>query len=286
MEDNTQAAAPAAAPSPAEQPPPNAPSPEQASTEATAAPQAPEPELDDDGGEKIDLAKPLSKSQIRRLQRKAEFEALREENARLRQSIPPPAPRQERTVADLIGAPPDPRQFRDVPSYNAAVAAYEVHRNIATRQLAAEKAAETERETLRQSAVARSYAEKQAKARARLPDYDKVVAQAAGIQVAPAVSEAIINSELAPDLEYHLAANPAKLHALNLMRPTDVAREIGRLEAVLSSTTQPRTTQAPPPPSALKGGTAGPTKTLADLAARDNVAEYAERRKAELNARR
>jgi hypothetical protein len=70
------------------------------------------------------------------------------------------------------------------------------------------------------------------------------------------------------------------------MSAGQVAREIGRLEAVLQATPQARTTQAPPPPSALKGGTAGPTRTLADLASRDNVAEYAERRKAELNAAR
>jgi hypothetical protein len=277
LTDDTQAAASAAAPSPADQPPPN-PAPEQNAAPEGQVPEAPEPELDDDGGEKIDLAKPLSKSQIRRLQRKAEFEALRDENARLRQSIPPPAPRQERTVNDLIGPPPDPRQFRDIPSYNAAVAAYQVHQGIATRQLAADKAAETERETLRQSATARSYAEKQAKARARLPDYDKVVGQAAGIQVSNAVSQAIIESDLAPDLEYHLAANPAKLHALNTMRPEQVAREIGRLEAVLASTPQARTsTQAPPPPTALKGGSAGPPKQPQSM----NMDEYVAWRKSQ-----
>lgn len=281
MTDETQAAAPAAATSPADQPPPN-PAPEATAAPAEGQPpEASEPELDEDGGERIDLAKPLSKSQIRRLQRKAEFDALREENTRLRQSIPPPAPRQERTVTDLIGAPPDPRQFRDVASYNAAVAAYQVHQGIATRQLAAEKAAETERETLRQEATARSYTDKQAKARARLPDYDKVMAQAAGITVKQHVANAIVDSEMAPELEYHLAANIAKLHALNAMRPDQAARELGRIEATLSAAPQARSTQAPAPLTPLKGGAAGPMKSLADLAKGEDMSDYIARRRAD-----
>lgn len=281
LADEPQAAGTAAAPNPAEQSPPVA------VDQAQAAPLdgqiiPPEPELDEDGDEKVDITKPLSKSQLRRIQRKAEFESLKEENARLRQQLPPPGPRPNRTVEDLIGPPPNPQNYRDVASYNAAVAAWDINRGVATRQLAADKAADTERENARQNALARSYSEKQAKARQRLPDYDKVVAAAAGIEVRPAVSAAIIESDLAPELEYHLAANPAKLHALNNMRPEQVAREIGRLEAVLGTTPQARTaTQAPPPVSPLRGGAAGPARSLADLAKGDDATDYIAQRRAE-----
>jgi len=284
LADNEQAAAPAAATNPADQPPPSAPTPEQAApVEGQEAAPAPEPEDDEDAP--VDISKPLTKSQLRRLQRQNREREITAENARLRevvQAIEPP-PR-TLSLEERIGAPPNPQSYQNNPAaYWAAKAAYDVHRQVAEKQIAAERTVAQARETAKYQALARTYEERQIKARSRLPDYDKVVGAAAarmyatGTTVSQPLIDAIVTSDLSPEIEYHLALNPAKLHALNQMRPEQVAREIGRLEAVLQATPPARTsTQAPPPPSALKGGSAGPARSLADM----SMDEYVAARKA------
>ena len=287
MDDTEQAAVPAAAPSPAEQPTPESPTPE---TAAAPEGQQPAPEGDeDDEDAPVDISKPLTKSQLRRLQRQTKERETQAEVARLRevvQTLEPPA--RVLSLEERIGAPPNPQNYQGNPqAYWAAKATYDIHRQVAERQIAAEKTVAETREAAKRQTIARNYEERQSKARARLPDYDKVMAAAAGIEVRQPVINAIVESDLSPEIEYHLALNPAKLHALNNMRPEQVAREIGRLEAALASAPQPRTaTQATPPVTPLKGGSAGPSKGLEDLAKSDNVNEYAERRKAALNAGR
>jgi len=287
LEDNAQAAAPAAAPSPAEQPPPNAPTPEQA-TDAPEGQAAPEAEADEDDDAPVDISKPLSKSQLRRLQRQTREREIQAENARLRevvQTLAPPA--RILSVEERIGRPPNPANYAQNPgAYWAAKATYDVLKQGAESQFAAEKSAADTREMASHQALVRTYEERQVKARTRLPDYDKVVGAAAASMIASGVSisqplrEAIVTSDLSPEIEYHLALNPAKLHALNNMPAGQVAREIGRLEAVLQATPQARTTQAPPPPSALKGGAAGPVRSLAELAKGEDASAYIAARRA------
>jgi len=282
LEDTTQAAAPAAATTPADQPPPNAPTPEQASDAPEGQAAAPETDADEDDDAPVDISKPLSKSQLRRLQRQTREREIQAENARLRevvQTLAPPA--RILSVEERIGKPPNPANYAQNPAaYWAAKATYDVLRQGAESQFAAEKSAAETREAAKRQVVARNYEERQSKARARLPDYDKVVASAAGITLAAPLIDAIVESELAPEIEYHLALNPAKLHALNNMPAGQVAREIGRLEAVLQATPQARTTQAPAPVSPLKGGAAGPVKSLAELAKGEDASAYIAARRA------
>jgi hypothetical protein len=291
LEDTTQAAAPAAATTPADQPPPSAPTPEQATDAPEGQAAAPETDADEDDDAPVDISKPLSKSQLRRLQRQTREREIQAENARLRevvQTLAPPA--RILSVEERIGKPPNPANYAQNPAaYWAAKATYDVLKQGAESQFAAEKSAAETREMAGYQAIARTYEERQNKARARLPDYDKVVGavaasmRASGVPISPPLAEAIVTSELAPEIEYHLALNPAKLHALNNMPAGQVAREIGRLEAVLQATPPARTsTQAPPPPSALKGGAAGPVKTLADLAKGEDASDYIAARRAAL----
>lgn len=79
------------------------------------------------------------------------------------------------------------------------------------------------------------------------PDYDKVIAAAADLAVAPYVAEALKDSDNGPALLYHMAKNPDIADRLNGMTPTRAAMEIGRLEATLGAKPVKTPSNAPAP---------------------------------------
>ncbi|MCW5714897.1 MAG: hypothetical protein KIT43_10335 [Bauldia sp.] len=135
----------------------------------------------------------------------------------------------------------------------------------------------------RHTALARAYAAKQDHARAELPDYDRVVG-AARMPVSHALAEALVESEHTARLEYHLARSPEKLAELNRLSPREAARAVGRLETAIAGAAAPRPTRAPAPLAPLRGGAAGPMRSLAELATSENAADYIELRRAQRRA--
>jgi hypothetical protein len=77
------------------------------------------------------------------------------------------------------------------------------------------------------------------------PDYVDVVGNS-DVPVANHVAEHIMDSDVGPQLAYHLAKNPDQALRLNAMSPTAAAREIGRIEATLA---KPQSAGTPPPPA-------------------------------------
>lgn len=103
---------------------------------------------------------------------------------------------------------------------------------------------------------------------ADLPDYAEVVGQS-DVPAAPHVLESILDSDVGPQLAYHLAKHPDVAERLNAMTPVQAAREIGRLEAAVASpaAAQPtppakRTTTAPTPINPVRGGNGQFTKPV------------------------
>lgn len=135
----------------------------------------------------------------------------------------------------------------------------------------------------RHAARVQAYAAKQDHVRTELPDYDRVVS-AARIPVSAALAAALVDSEHTARLEYHLAKNPERLAELNRMPPREAARAVGRLKAAIAGAAEARPTRAPAPLTPLRGGAAGPLRSLAELAASDNAADYIELRRAQRRA--
>lgn len=82
----------------------------------------------------------------------------------------------------------------------------------------------------------RAFAEAIPEARQARPDFDAALAVASDPAiVSQALSEAILDSEAAHDLAYHLGKNPALARTLSAMNPVQQARELGRLEASLAA---------------------------------------------------
>lgn len=144
---------------------------------------------------------------------------------------------------------PVPENFEKYDDYIDALTDWKAEQAVAKRMEAdnARKVAETRAQT---------FAERQAQIRAVLPDYDEVVG-GSDTPIANHVGEIILESDLGPQLAYHFAKNPDALLRLNNMTPTAAAREIGRLEAVLS--VKPA---APAAPTKKVSNTPAPAGTL------------------------
>ena len=82
-----------------------------------------------------------------------------------------------------------------------------------------------------QKAVMNTFQLKEVEARKEKPDYDEVIADASNVRIPPIVVEAILTSDLGPDLRYYLAQNPEKAQRLNFLPAASAARELGKIEA-------------------------------------------------------
>jgi hypothetical protein len=155
------------------------------------------------------------------------------------------------SVVEQTAAPtkPSPDQFDDYGAYVEALAEFKAEEKI-TKVLSERETKAAEKQHVETRAA--SWNERQASARAAMPDYDAVVG-ASSTPIAQHVAETILESEHGPALAYHFAKNPDVLERLNSLSPRQADREIGRLEERLSSPTEvaatPVKTSAAPRPA-------------------------------------
>ena len=76
-----------------------------------------------------------------------------------------------------------------------------------------------------------AFQQREIELRKEKPDYDDIISEAGNVRIPPIVADAILTSELGPDLRYYLAQNPDKAQKLNYMPPAAAARELGKIEA-------------------------------------------------------
>lgn len=98
-------------------------------------------------------------------------------------------------------------------------------------------------------------------------DYSDVLDDVSDVMLSPGMQEAIIDSEIGPEILYNLSKNRKELERINQLGLVAQAREIGKLEANLSKSDDSRPevktkTAAPPPPKPV--GTKSPSKTAKD----------------------
>ena len=152
---------------------------------------------------------------------------------------------------------PTRADFADDDAYFEALADFKAEQKVQqfSQQTQAERAQEAQaRQTASQFDLYQERVQQ-----ADLPDYAEVVGQS-DVPAAPHVLESILDSDVGPQLAYHLAKHPDVAERLNAMTPVQAAREIGRLEAAVASPaaqiTPPakRTTSAPAPINPVRGG--------------------------------
>ena len=176
------------------------------------------------------------------------------------------APKQDDTAAlkglveTEIGLPPKESDFSDYLAFQNAAIAYETERRIVAREMKHKAEQAQEFHKAEQDEIVETFKDRAEVARQTLKDFDEVTKAATMSPTHPAVIHLILSSEKGPELAYYLSKNPKVVQRLNEMQPFAAAREIGKLEASVSSATPKTATKAPAPVEPLRGGTSPPTK--------------------------
>lgn len=201
----------------------------------------------DDEDSEQDDDKPRKRSRTARLKDRIRDLEAQVETERLRNGASKPEAGKAPQETDFNG---------DYAAYERATRQFEVEQAIRrvrdedTQRSMQERSAELQREK------AALYRERAAEAKSSIPDFEKVLEAARGVQVRDDITDFILDSDKGPTLAYHLAKNPDQLRDLNGKTPTAALRELARIEARLSTPAPKRQTSAPAPISAISGGAA------------------------------
>jgi hypothetical protein len=195
------------------------------------------------------------------LERLNEFEK-REREAQQRQQNPQGRPGVERE--------PTEQDFpNDWLAYERAKTAWDVRQSVREEFRGLINEDKTKRDQKLQAEHQRErllvYEESVESARERIPDFDTVLKSPTNhiSKLKPEVVEELLASDKSALLEYHLAKKPDKVRELNGMTGKELAKEIGRLEALVHLPTAKKATEASAPPSQIRGAAAPPVDAQA-----------------------
>jgi len=226
--------------------------PDQAETET-----AEDSDEDDDDGES---PAPKKRSGTARL--KARLAAAQAEIEALRRV----APKQDDAAAlqsqleQEIGPAPKEADFADFLEYQEAKYAYSAAKLVVSRDLKQQAEKAKQFQELAEQEVVEAFRERAETTRKNIKDFDEVTNSATLSPQHPDVVGLILSSNKGPEIAYHLSKNPKIVQRLNEMSPVNAAREIGKLEASLSSATPKTVSKAPSPVEPLRGGIAPPSR--------------------------
>jgi hypothetical protein len=181
----------------------------------------------------------------------------------------------------------------DEAKFMAAVVARTKGMTEAAKEAAREAAREeiqAERNATRQQEAAKNWARKQAEFIKSKPDYVEKVLEARTLPISREIQMELQESELGPQIAYHLVENPEKAAAIMQLPFKEQLKEIGRIEARLEATktpAKPAVSQAPPPVGKVEADDA-PAVIRVDTPDSDNLSdrEWTRRRNAQELAQR
>lgn len=133
-------------------------------------------------------------------------------------------------------APPDPKQYQTQEAYNDALVAHKVDETIAQR----------DSQKQHNDAVS-AYREREEDTRSKYPDYDEV-AYGEGSRVTNAMASVIVMSDIGTEIMYHLGQNRDEARRIANLSPLLQAREIGKIEASLTTSPPVKKTSSAPEP--------------------------------------
>ena len=170
---------------------------------------------------------------------------------------------QEKVEAD---PKPKPEQFSDMYEYAEALAEWTADKKI-KEEKAKEAAQKVEQERAK---TMETWANRVQDFRDKTPDFDDLVGSA-DVVVSNEVRDAIFESDVGPQILYHLAENPDVAKKLQGMTAIGALRMIGKLEAKFEESPAPtpketavKTSKAPPPITPIKAKANGPVTELDD----------------------
>lgn len=166
--------------------------------------------------------------------------------------------------AEEAAPKPTPEKFADYGEYVEALTDWKAERAVV-------KALETRSAQEAAAVKTQTFQERQTEFSKVVHDYDQVVGES-NTPIADHVVGVMSECEQGPALAYHFAKNPDVLLRLNGMDPLQAAREIGKLEVALSSTTfakpvvpAKKQSSAPEPANTSSGQGRSVAPALADM---------------------
>jgi hypothetical protein len=146
--------------------------------------------------------------------------------------------------------PPDPQKFSTLQEYIKAQAQFEA-KQIVKQDREESRKRESETQSQRRLQEAGSKFEERAQSlREKHPDFDDVAFDEY-LPITDAMRDAMLDSEVGPELLYYLGNNLREAARISRLSPYAAAREIGKLEAKLPDLAKP-TTGAPAPITPVK----------------------------------
>jgi hypothetical protein len=216
-----------------------------------------EPEIEKEQEEKPKANPKLERrfSEITKQREEARKEAQQERQARealeARLAV---LERQPAPQAPKVDEEPQPSQFNDAFEYAKALAEYTADQRIGEMR---RQDAEAKQAQERQKVI-ETWASKVQAAKASMPDFDDIVASS-DVVVNDDIRDAILESDVGPQILYHLAENDDVAKRIAGLSPKQALREIGKLEARFEAKeTKPEPTpitrsKAPAPIQPLRG---------------------------------
>jgi hypothetical protein len=216
-----------------------------------------EPEIEKEQEEKPKANPKLERrfSEITKQREEARKEAQQERQARealeARLAV---LERQPAPQAPKVDEEPQPSQFNDAFEYAKARAEYTADQRIGEMR---RQDAEAKQAQERQKVI-ETWASKVQAAKASMPDFDDIVASS-DVVVNDDIRDAILESDVGPQILYHLAENDDVAKRIAGLSPKQALREIGKLEARFEAKeTKPEPTpitrsKAPAPIQPLRG---------------------------------
>lgn len=234
---------------------------ETAKTDDAAKPESQEAEGE---AESTESEKPKRQSGYDRMKRKNQY--LQSEILRLQELASKPA------AADTEKFVEDPNDSWEVQV--AKRAAFEAAKAVNDRLASKDSEARQSKVAELRAEILSDFEERTEAFKAKATDFDQVIEKftSAGGKFSDVVRELVTESDVGPELAYHLAKHPAVASKVNSLPPLQAAKEIARLEDSLSRPSN-RATKAPPPLKTPTGGASAPVD-LATLAKSEDASDY------------
>lgn len=195
------------------------------------------------------VARRIAKEQ-RKLTRQAELEV---ENRLLKQQLHKP----ESTVDKA----PAQEDFGSYEEYLEAKAEFIADRKVEQKLAEREQKQTQSKAEAERNEVVKTWQQKVEVATTKYADYDTALESVDHIEIPPALTGAIMESDLGADLAYHLAKNPGELERIVSLKPHAALMALGKLEDKLSQAPVAKKTvsKAPAPINPLGGNATATT---------------------------
>lgn len=155
---------------------------------------------------------------------------------------------------------PTREQFESYEEFIEARAAYRAEKAVETKLRAIEEQRAQQAAQAKQVEAQRQWQTRMAEAAEKIPDFVDVLGQSTAPST-PTMMQAIIESDVGPQVAYYLAQNPAEAARIASLSPASQAREIGKLE---DRVTKPAKASSAPEPIKPVGSRSQVSDLLSD----------------------